>query len=209
MKAFIAGLRQILRESAIAAENGVIRIGTASQQTQTFIAGINNSTVTGAGVVVDPATGQLGVLASSERFKTGIAAMGPKSAKLGQLPPVTFRLKTDPKGSLQYGLIAERVAEVYPELVIRDASGKIQGVRYDELAPMLLNEMQQQHAQMTASIRDLKQQMAEMRAINQATQGCTAEAPGQGQTCRAALRGFIKRRPARAFCSALMAKRSG
>jgi hypothetical protein len=69
--------------------------------------------------------------------------MGSSSAKLQQLRPVTFRLKTDPDGPLRYGLIAEEVATVYPELVIRDQSGRIDGVRYDELAPMLSNEVQQ------------------------------------------------------------------
>jgi hypothetical protein len=140
-------------EYSEAAESGVIRIGTSGQQTKTFIAGINNSTVTGAGVVVDPNTGQLGVLASSERFKTAIAPMGSDTAKLGQLRPVTFKLKSDSTGTRQYGLIAEEVAKVYPELVIRNEKGRISGVRYDELAPMLLNEVQQQ----AAEIRDLKQ----------------------------------------------------
>jgi len=79
---------------------------------------------------------------------------------------VTFHLKTDPRGALQSGLIAEEVAKVYPELVIRDQNGRIDGVRYDELAPMLLNEAQEQ----AATIRDLKQQMAELKALNQATQ---------------------------------------
>ena len=59
---------------------------------------------------------------------------------------MSFHLKTDPKGAVQYGLIAEEVDKVYPELVIRDNAGKIQGVRYDELAPMLLNEVQKQQA---------------------------------------------------------------
>jgi hypothetical protein len=81
-------------------------------------------------------------------------AMGSDSATLQQLRPVTFHLKTDQKGALQYGLIAEEVAKVSPELVIRDGSGRIDGVRYDELAPLLLNEMQKQ----AAEIRDLKQQ---------------------------------------------------
>ena len=87
--------------------------------------------------------------------------------------PVTFHLKTDPHGALQYGLIAEEVAKVYPELVIRDEKGRIDGLRYDELAPMLLNEVQQQAAQ----IRDLKlqqlrtlQQVAELKSLNHATQ---------------------------------------
>jgi hypothetical protein len=98
-------------------------------------------------------TGQLGVLGSSERFKTDIAPMPELSAKLEQLRPVTFHYKTDPRGIQQYGLIAEEVDKVYPELVIRNPKGEIQGVRYEELAPMLLHEVQEQ----AAEIRDLKQ----------------------------------------------------
>jgi hypothetical protein len=127
----------------VAAESGTIRIGTPSTQTKTFIAGIYGTSVTGSAVVVS-STGQLGVTVSSERFKTAIAPMGSNSDKLGQLRPVTFHLKTEPKGALQYGLIAEEVAQVYPELVIRNENGRIDGVRYDELAPMLLNEVQRQ-----------------------------------------------------------------
>ena len=160
-----------------AAESGAIRIGTKSTQTSAYIAGIYNVPLSGNAVVVT-SSGQLGVAAvSSERFKTGIAPMGANTAKLDQLRPVTFHLKTDPRGSLQYGLIAEEVAQVYPELVIRDESGRIDGVRYDELAPMLLNEMQKKNAAQDAEIRNLKQQqlraqqqMAELMALNRATQ---------------------------------------
>jgi trimeric autotransporter adhesin len=162
----------------VAAQSGVIRIGTSAQQTQTFIAGINNSTVTGAAVVVDATTGQLGVLASSERFKTAIAPMGAATAKLAQLRPVSFKLKSDATGTRQYGLIAEEVVKIYPELVIRDGSGQINGVRYDELAPMLLNESQQQRstiAEQSAEIRDLKQQMAEMKDLKQQLQAALAK----------------------------------
>jgi len=118
------------------------------------------------------------VTVSSERFKTGITPMGVNSEKLQQLRPVTFHLKTDPHGALQYGLIAEEVAKVYPELVIRDQSGRIDGVRYEELAPMLLNEVQKrdaaqaeknaaqdQHiAAQDAKISQLMGQLAEMHA---------------------------------------------
>ena len=112
-------------------------------------------------------TGRLGVLASSERYKTAIAPMGANTAKLGQLRPVTFHLKTDPKGALQYGLIAEEVAKVYPELVIRDEKGRIDGVRYDELAPMLLNEVQQQQTTITAQaaqLHDVQKQLGNLQA---------------------------------------------
>jgi hypothetical protein len=70
--------------------------------------------------------------------------MGSDTAKLQALRPVMFHLKTDPHGEIHYGLIAEEVAKVYPELVVRDETGRIDGVHYDELAPMLLNEMQEQ-----------------------------------------------------------------
>ena len=136
-----------------------IRIGTKGTQDKTYIAGIYDVSVTGQAVMVS-ASGQLGVVVSSERFKTAIEPMGLDTAKLQQLRPVKFHLKTDPKGALQYGLIAEEVAKVYPDLVVRDNNGRIDGVRYDELAPMLLNEVQQQ----TAEIRDLKKLVVEMQA---------------------------------------------
>jgi hypothetical protein len=103
--------------------------------------------------------------------------MGTHSDSLNQLRPVSFRLKSEPHGTLQYGLIAEEVDKVFPELVIRDAEGKIQGVRYDELAPLLLKEVQQQQKRMSAqaqeilalrlqqrAVVELRRQMAEMQA---------------------------------------------
>jgi hypothetical protein len=126
-------------------DSGIIRIGTAGSQKEVFIAGVENSKITGSAVYVT-ASGRLGVLASSERYKTAIAPIGSDTAKLQELRPMKFHLKTDPYGAIQYGLIAEEVAKVYPELVVRDKNGRIDGVRYDELAPMLLNEMQKEQA---------------------------------------------------------------
>jgi Chaperone of endosialidase len=145
-----------------AGESNTIRIGTKGTQKATVIAGIYGTPVNGAAVVVS-STGRLGVRVSSERFKTAISSMGSNSAKFGQLRPVTFHLKSEPHGALQYGLVAEEVAKVYPDLVIRDGSGRIDGVRYDELAPMLLNEVQQQQqkiAAQAAQLRDVQQQLA-------------------------------------------------
>src|SRR5271166_4962346 len=166
----------------ISGENGVIRIGTAGPHTAAFVAGISTSPVTGAVVYVTP-SGQLGVAPSSERYKTAIMPMGTATAKLQELRPVTFHLKSDPDGAVQYGLIAEEVDKVYPELVIRDEKGEIQGVRYDELAPMLLNEMQQQKAQLeqqNTQLRDMQQlksqlqdtqhQVEELKQLNQSMQ---------------------------------------
>jgi hypothetical protein len=87
------------------------------------------------------------------------------SEKLQQLRPVAFHLKTDPQGALQYGLIAEEVAKVYPELVIRDATGRIDGVRYDELAPMLLNEVQRQRSKIEAQAAINSTQAQEYAAL--------------------------------------------
>jgi hypothetical protein len=143
-----------INNRGVAGESGVIRIGIQGTQGATFIAGIYGTSVSGSAVMVS-STGQLGVVVSSERFKTAIVPMGADTARLAQLRPVSFKLKSDAAGTHQYGLIAEEVAQVYPELVIRNASGRIDGVRYDELAPMLLNEMQKQQQKIAAMERQL------------------------------------------------------
>jgi hypothetical protein len=151
--------------AGVSSDSGVIRIGVNSSKSQTaaYIAGISSSVVTGAAVYVT-SSGQLGVLASSERYKTAIQPIGQASSRLTQLRPVSFHLKTDPQGEVQYGLIAEQVQKIYPELVIRDASGTIQGVRYDELAPMLLNEVQK----LSQQVQQQRRQLAKMERMNRA-----------------------------------------
>ncbi len=150
----------------VGTDSGVIRIGTGGVQKAAYVAGINASKITGSAVYIT-ANGRLGVLASSERYKTAIEPMGSDTARLAQLRPVTFRLKNDARGKMQYGLIAEEVAKVYPELVVRDEKGRIEGVRYDELAPMLLNEVQKQqrtNAAQAEKIASLEQQLAGIQA---------------------------------------------
>lgn len=145
-------------------ESGVIRIGTLGTHTFAYIQGIAGqtlSTSSPAAVYVDPATGQLGKIASSERFKTDVSTMGDASGRIGDLRPVSFRLKTDPQGPVQYGLIAEEVAAIYPELVLRGEDGRIDGVRYEELTPLLLNEVQRLHAQLAA----IQAQLARMQDL--------------------------------------------
>ena len=155
-------------------------IGQANAAATTYIAGIANSQVTGAQVYVT-SSGQLGVLASSERYKTDINPLAKDTEKLSQLRPVSFHLKIDPSGAVQYGLIAEEVDKVYPELVIRDEKGRIQGVRYDELAPMLLNEVQKDHAtaatlvaQHAADAMTLDAQAAKIASLEQQLAGIQA-----------------------------------
>lgn len=102
--------------------------------------------------------------------------MGEKSAKLQQLRPVIFHYKADSRGTLRYGLIAEEVAKVYPELVVRDSVGRIDGVRYDELAPMLLNELQKERANISTQnqkIASLEQQLAGIQAFKRRSSNCS------------------------------------
>jgi Chaperone of endosialidase len=131
-------------------DNDTIQIGVQGMQTSTTIAGIYGSQVSGGSAMYVTSTGQLGVQGSSERFKTDIATMPEVSEKLNQLRPVTFHYKTDLKGIQQYGLIAEEVDKVYPELVIHNPKGEIQGIHYEELAPILLNEVQKQQQTIAA-----------------------------------------------------------
>jgi trimeric autotransporter adhesin len=158
-----------------ASDNGFIRIGTKGTHKAAFIEGIYTTSMgPNALPVYVNAAGRLSVGNSSERYKTAILPMGNDTEKLRQLRPVTFHLRTDPNGAAQYGLIAEEVAKVYPELVIRDEAGNIQGVRYDELAPMLLNEMQKQQ-QKLAEVEQLEQTVAELKQMNQSMQAAMSK----------------------------------
>jgi len=121
-------------------------LGVQGTQLKTYIAGIRGSTVSGAAVVVD-GTGRLGVVSSSRNYKESIQPMAEASAALMKLQPVTFRYKeADERGEkpLQFGLIAEDVAAVMPELVVRDAQGHPETVAYHVLPTLLLNEYQKQ-----------------------------------------------------------------
>jgi Chaperone of endosialidase len=89
--------------------------------------------------------GQLGTVASSERFKKDIATMEKTSEAILSLRPVTFHYRTDTKGAPQFGLIAEEVAKVNPALVLPDKEGKPYTVRYDAVNAMLLNEFLKEH----------------------------------------------------------------
>jgi hypothetical protein len=147
-------------------DNNTIRLGTQGTQRATFIAGISGTPLSGADVVVNSA-GQLGVLPSSARYKKDIQSLNNRSQGLWQLHPVTFRYKQDPQGERQYGLIAEQVAKVYPELVVRGHKGGIESVQYRELIPLMLNEMQHQQAAMQhqqAALTALKAQNDVLRA---------------------------------------------
>src|SRR5205823_1095093 len=117
------------------------------------------------------ANGQLGTASSSRRFKEDIFDMGDASSGLLRLRPVTFRYKkpyADGSKPLDYGLIAEEVGEIYPDLVSRSADGKIETVQYHKLAPMLLNELQKQQqraAEQDERIRSLENRLANLETM--------------------------------------------
>ena len=152
-------------------ENNTIRIGQA--QTEAFIAGVYNATVvSGVPVYVD-AKGQLGTLSSSLRFKEQVRDMGDSSSDVMQLRPVTFVYKSeyDPgPRTRQYGLIAEEVAKVYPDLVTYDADGKPYAVKYQYLTTMLLNELQKQHRHLKMESDLMERQQGEIESLREVWQ---------------------------------------
>ena len=165
----------------VAAEANTIRIGARGTQTQTFIAGVTGAAVIGVAVKVN-AAGQVGTAPSSQRFKTEIKPMDKSSEAILALKPVTFHYKKelDPEGILQFGLVAEEVEKVNPDLVARDAQGKIYTVRYEAVNAMLLNEFLKEH-------RTVQEQKATIAQLKQDFQSRLAEQQKQIEALSAGL----------------------
>jgi hypothetical protein len=135
--------------SGVTTGTNVICIGSdgANVNNSCFIGNIHGVTtaINDAIPVVIDSAGQLGTVSSSCRFKKDIATMEKSSEAILSLRPVTFHYKTDTKGTPQFGLIAEEVAKLNPDLVVRDKNGEIYTVRYDAVNAMLLNEFLKEH----------------------------------------------------------------
>ena len=143
-------------------ETGTIRIGRTGTQMNAYVAGISGATVPkGAAVIVDT-SGHLGTTTSSERFKEAIKPMDRASEAILSLKPVTFRYKheLDPDSIPQFGLVAEEVEKLNPDLVARDAEGKPNTVRYEAVNAMLLNEFLKEHRK----VEEESDQIAELQA---------------------------------------------
>ena len=185
-------------EGSDGGNNGTIQIGTQGIQTGgTYIAGIYGATASGGADVYINSNGQLGTMPSSGRFKEQITDMGNSSSKLFQLRPVNFfyRPEYDDGSQLpQYGLIAEEVAKVYPEMVAYGNDGRILTVKYQLLAPMLLNEVQKQHAEIERLSGKLDQKNLEAEEQNQRAQQ-QDEAIQQLQTQLASLEALLSKAP--------------
>ena len=155
----------LIAHAGSGAESATIRIGTDGVHTRAFVAGIRNANVSGAPVLVD-GSGQLGIASSSLQTKQDVESLAGDARRVLALRPVSFRYREhvaegDP--TLHYGLIAEEVAAVLPELVVFDAAGRPQTVKYHLLAPLLLAELQRAHediAQLRAGLVRAEQTIA-------------------------------------------------
>ena len=162
--------------TGVAGDAGIIRIGTTGTQTATFIAGIRGVPISGGVGVGVNSTGQLGVRASSARYKEAIQPIDKASEAILALKPVTFRYKKeiDPDRTREFGLVAEDVEKVNPDLVARDDEGKPYTVRYEAVNAMLLNEFLKEHRKVEeqdcklqdqgTTITELKKQVAALTA---------------------------------------------
>jgi hypothetical protein len=114
------------------------------------------------------ATGKLGTIVSSQRFKADIKPMDKASEAILALKPVTFRYKQeiDSAGTPQFGLVAEDVEKVNPDLVVRDAEGEVYTVRYDAVNAMLLNEFLKERRQIDAQQKQIDALSAGLQKVS-------------------------------------------
>jgi hypothetical protein len=168
---FSTGIRNVAlgtdAGSAVTTADNVICIGGGvageNINNHTYIGNINTTTVSGGNadfVTVDLTTGLLGHLSSSRRYKEDIKPMDIASEALYQLKPVTYRYKKeiDRTQSLDYGLVAEEVAQIDPNLTLRGQNGQIESVRYTAVNAMLLNEFLKEHKAFIEEQRKVQQQ---------------------------------------------------
>jgi hypothetical protein len=151
-------------------ESNTIRIGRGGLQTAVFVTGIWGATALGGVPVVIDVFGHLGTITSSARYKESIQPMDKASEAVLALQPVTFRYKhdLDPNGIPQFGLVAEQVEKINPDLVVRDKQGKPYTVRYEAVNAMLLNEFLKEHRKVDAqatTIADVKATVAKQEQI--------------------------------------------
>ncbi len=154
--------------------------GEAGVDNRTYIRNVNTDAVNGAGtdsVTVNLTTGRVGHLASSRRYKEDIKPMDKASEALYRLKPVSYRYKKeiDHSQSLDYGLVAEDVAQVDPNLAIRDGNGQIESVRYMAVNAMLLNEFLKEHKKVEELEATVAQQQKGMEALMAQVQKVSAQ----------------------------------
>jgi len=162
--------------TGVAGESATTRIGSEFQ-TRIFISairGVTTGIADAVNVVID-SNGQLGTMSSSRRFKKEIKPMESASEAIVALKPVTFHYKSDRTDTPQFGLIAEEVAEVNPDLVVRDNDGDIYTVRYDAVNAMLLNEFLKEHRKNEEQEETIARQQKQIEALTTGLQKVSAQ----------------------------------
>jgi trimeric autotransporter adhesin len=164
---------------AVTTANHVICIGDPGSNTDDscYIGSIFGQTNNlGSAVFID-ANNKLGTLTSSKRFKEDIQQMGTVSEALFALKPVTFHYKKqiDPAAKSQFGLVAEDVEKVNPDLVVRDKEGNAYSVRYDQVNAMLLNEFLKEHRTVQELKTTVEQQQKQIDALTAGLQKVSAQ----------------------------------
>jgi hypothetical protein len=149
----------------VAGESNTIRLGKTGLQKTTYITGIRGATVAGGVTVMIDGSGHLGTITSSARYKEAIKPMDKASEAILALQPVTFRYKheLDPEKIPQFGLVAEQVEKVDPDLVARDDNGKPYTVRYEAVNAMLLNEFLKEHRKVEEQAQHFEQRLAQQQ----------------------------------------------
>jgi hypothetical protein len=148
--------------------HNVICIGTGGQNVSDsfYVANVFETAIDPDNLPVRiDVTGRLGTQSSSRRFKDDIRPMDKASEVILALKPVTFHYKSDNTSTPQFGLIAEEVAQVNPDLVIRDKEGKPYSVRYDQVNAMLLNEFLKEHHTVEAQQGKIEEQQKQINAV--------------------------------------------
>jgi Chaperone of endosialidase len=157
-------------------ESNTIRIGN-TDIIATYIRGISGQTVVGGAAVFVDSSGKLGTMTASTRFSDQIKPMDKASEAILTLKPVTFRYKQeiDPKRIQQFGLIAEEVEKVDPDLVGRDEKGKVYSVRYDAVNAMLLNEFLKEHGKVEKLETSVARQQKQIETLTAGLQKVSAQ----------------------------------
>jgi trimeric autotransporter adhesin len=173
-----AGLNQTTGSENVYIGEGVL--GVAGESNHTYIRNIKDTIVSGGGtdfVSVNLTTGLLGHVSSSRRYKEQIEPMDKASEALYRLKPVTYRFKKgiDPTQGLEYGLVAEDVAQVNPNLAIRNGKGQIESVRYMAINAMLLNEFLKEHRKNEEQGAMIARQQKQIDALTAGLQKVSAQ----------------------------------
>jgi hypothetical protein len=157
-------------------ESNTIRIGNADI-IATYISGISRQTVVGGAAVFVDSSGKLGTMTASTRFSDEIKPMDKASEAILTLKPVTFRYKQeiDSKSTRQFGLIADEVEKVNPDLIVRDKEGKPCSVRYDQVNAMLLNEFLKEHGKVEKLETTVARQQKQIETLTAGLKKVSAE----------------------------------